>query len=399
MMARVFLLSAMCIAASGYGLADEASSIVDGEPILDLRLRAEMVDQDGLDETTALTLRTRFGYQAKFGQNWSALVEGEGVVALSDDYSDTIDNIPGKAIIADPETLELNRLQVGWKGDAGSATIGRQRIILDNARFVGNVGFRQNEQTFDAIRLGTKVLNEVELDYVYIDKVRRIFGDDSPMGEFKSDSHIIRAGADTPLGKFVGTALLLDFSNAPGASSQTYAATWSNAWTTSWGEVSGRVELGRQSDYQGGGPQNDLGYQSAQVSLGRSGVTATLSADILDAAAGQGFSTPLATLHAFQGWADVFLATPGSGLKDLRVGLKGKGKALFENAKPLSWAVIYHDFESDNGAVSFGNELDAVVRIPVNDRFSVEAKGAIFDGASGGPADRTKIWLALNARF
>ena len=396
---RSVLLSAACLVASATAYADEANTSIDADPILDMRLRAEQVNQDGLDDTTALTLRARFGVQSSFGDGWSALIEGEGVVALSHDYSDTIDNIPGKAIVADPETLELNRLQIGWKGDAGSATIGRQRIILDNARFIGNVGFRQNEQTFDAIRLGTKLHDTVEVDYVYIDGVRRIFGDDSPMGEFESDSHVVRLGAETPFGKVTGTALLLDFSNAPGASSQTYAATWSNAWTTSLGEISGRVELGQQSEYQNAGPQNNLGYQSAQVSLGREGVTATLGVDVLDAVAGQGFSTPLATLHAFQGWADVFLATPGTGLRDLRAGLKGKGKALFENAKPLSWAVIYHDFESDNGAVSFGNELDAVLRIPVNDRFSVEAKGAVFNGASGGPADRTKIWLALNARF
>ena len=29
-----------------------------------------------------------------------------------------------------------------------------------------------------------------------------------------------------------------------------------------------------------------------------------------------GFSTPLATLHKFQGWADKFLTTPGNGIDD-----------------------------------------------------------------------------------
>ena len=204
---RASLLSAVFVALCGQAIADEGSAAIDGDPILDLRLRAEQVDQNGLDETTALTLRARFGYQANFGQGWSALAEGEGVIALSDNYSDTIDNIPGKAIIADPETLELNRLQLGWKGDAGSATLGRQRIIFDDARFVGNVGFRQNEQTFDALRLGTKLHDAVTLEYVYIDGVRRIFGDDSPMGEFESDSHIVRAGTETPFGKLSAMAL------------------------------------------------------------------------------------------------------------------------------------------------------------------------------------------------
>lgn len=399
MTCRASLLSAVFVALCGQAIADEASSGIDGEPILDLRLRAEQVDQDGPDETTALTLRARFGYQATFGQGWSALAEGEGVVALSDDYSDTIDNIPGKAIIADPETLELNRLQIGWKGDAVSATLGRQRIIFDDARFVGNVGFRQNEQTFDALRLGTKLHDTVTLEYVYIDGVRRIFGDDSPIGEFESDSHIVRAGTETPFGTLSAMALLLDFSNAPGASSQTYVAKWAHNWSTPIGKLDGRIELARQSDYQGGGPQEDLGYQSYHLSLTPGGITAMAGVDILDGSGGQGFSTPLATVHAFQGWADVFLATPGNGLRDTSLGLKGKGASFLNSDKPLSWAVIYHDFDSDNGAVSFGSELDAVLRVPVSERLNLELKGAVFNGTTGGPADRTKIWLALSASF
>jgi hypothetical protein len=33
----------------------------------------------------------------------------------------------------------------------------------------------------------------------------------------------------------------------------------------------------------------------------------------------KGFTTPLATLHKFQGWADKFLTTPVNGLADLYV--------------------------------------------------------------------------------
>ncbi len=124
------------------------------KPILDLRLRAEEVDQDGLDSTLALTLAGRFGLDAKFTNGWGALIEGEAVGHLTSDFSDTVDTVPGKAVIADPEAFELNRLQISWKGEEANATLGRQRIIFDDARFVGNVGFRQNEQTFDAVRFG-----------------------------------------------------------------------------------------------------------------------------------------------------------------------------------------------------------------------------------------------------
>ena len=107
--------------------AQETGQIV--KPILDLRLRAEQVDQDGLDSTLALTLAGRFGLDAKFGNGWSALVEGEAVGHITNDFSDTVDTVPGKAVIADPEAFELNRLQVSWKGEAANATLGRQRKI------------------------------------------------------------------------------------------------------------------------------------------------------------------------------------------------------------------------------------------------------------------------------
>src|SRR5690606_7552478 len=116
--------------------------------ILDVRLRAEQVMQDGLDDTAALTVRGRVGYEYKADGHWSFLGEVEGVAHLNDDFSDTVDTVPGKAVIADPEALEINRLQAAWKNEASAVTVGRQRMILDDARFVGNVGFRQNEQTF-----------------------------------------------------------------------------------------------------------------------------------------------------------------------------------------------------------------------------------------------------------
>jgi hypothetical protein len=104
-------------------------------------------------------------------------------------------------------------------------------------------------------------------------------------------------------------------------------------------------------------------------------------------------------LHAFQGWADVFLNTPAAGVRDFSLGLKGGGVDLIDGAKPAHWAVFYHDFDSDNGSLSYGSELDAIFRIPVNDWLTLEAKGAVFNGADNGPADRTKFWLALETRF
>ena len=391
-----YIFAGLTLAAMGPAAAAQNADI-DGEPIIDLRLRSEFVDQAGLDETTALTLRGRVGYEIKTSRGWSALVEAEAIGHLNQDFPDTVRSVPGKAVVPDPEAFELNRLQVGWKGDAGNATLGRQRIIFDDARFVGNVGFRQNEQTFDALRIGYAGFEAATLDYVYIDKVHRIFGDDSPAGEFESDSHVVRLGAKTGLGEFAATALLLDFDNAPAASSQTYSMRWSDTWETVAGSFGMTALAARQSDYNGNGPAEDLGFQSYGASLARGNYSGFANLDVLEGSAGQGFATPLATLHAFQGWADVFLNTPATGVRDLSFSLRGKGPQIIENAKPAGWALIYHDFDSDNGAVSYGREFDAVFTLPINAWLTLEAKGAVFDGAAGGPADRTKFWLALDA--
>jgi len=104
-------------------------------------------------------------------------------------------------------------------------------------------------------------------------------------------------------------------------------------------------------------------------------------------------------LHAFQGWADVFLNTPATGVRDLSATLTGKAPNFIADAKPVSWGVGYHDFASDNAARDLGTEIDAMARLPLNANFSLEGKVAVFNGDAGGPADRTKFWLALEASF
>ena len=62
----------------------------------------------------------------------------------------------------------------------------------------------------------------------------------------------------------------------------------------------------------------------------------------------KGFTTPLGTLHKFQGWADKFLTTPANGLEDLyanaSVNLKGVGML-----DTLAFIVSYHDYDAERG--------------------------------------------------
>lgn len=371
----------------------------EGAVILDTRLRVEIVDRDGRENTEALTFRARAGYKYNLTDNWSVLGEAEGILHLNDDFADTVEVRPNFAVVADPEALEINRLQIAYKDDKTTAVLGRQRIILDGARFVGNVGFRQNEQTFDAFRATHKLTDTVKAEYVYVDKVHRIFGDESPNGEFESDSHIFCLAAKTDFGDLVGYGLLLDFDNATGASGQTWGAKWSKAFKTDIGNLKLSAEAALQSEYQGNGPVSDVGYQAVSLHFTRGNVTANFSVETLEGSGGRGFITPLATLHKFQGWADVFLATPATGIRDIQIGLKSSMPNIIKSQKPITFGAVYHDFTSDNGDIDLGHEFDAIIKVPVTSKITFEGKLALFNGSSNGPADRNKFWLALSASF
>ena len=120
-------------------------------------MRAEFVDQTPLaEDADAATLRLRAGFESGKAWNTTLLAEGEFVTPFDGDYRAD----PARAtrtafpVVADPESYEVNRLQLTNTALPGTTlTLGRQRIVLDDHRFVGNVGWRQNEQTFDAVRV------------------------------------------------------------------------------------------------------------------------------------------------------------------------------------------------------------------------------------------------------
>lgn len=375
------------------------TAATEGDWILDTRLRYETVSQDGLEDADAVTLRARLGYETPAWRGFRALAELEGVVQLTDDFNDTVNGHAAHAIVPDPETFELNRLQLAWSGAEGrSVILGRQRIVLGNARFVGNVGFRQNEQTFDAVRASFRPFEQTTLTYIYVDRVRRIFGDDSPQGEWDSDSHIVQAELMTPVGRFAAYGLLLDFQDAPTQSSQTYGLRWQDEWEVGAYRPRLTLEVAQQRDYGGNGADFDLGYQHAEFGVRRGQWTVTAGGERLEGDDARGFSTPLATLHAFQGWADAFLATPSDGVRDLYAGVSYSATPR-SDAQPVTLAVTYHDFADDGGSIAFGSEWDASARFTIDEHVSIEAKAALFEGEDARFADRNKFWLALEYRL
>jgi len=367
-------------------------------PLLDARLRYENVDQPSLD-ADALTLRLRAGAEAKLG-HFSFLAEAEGTAAPIDDYNAFPFALPSEeqwrpdhSVIADPMNIELNRLQLQYKAGETIVTLGRQRINLDDQRWVGSVGWRQNEQTFDAIR-GEASIGPVAADLTYAIKQRTIFGTNAgPRTAF--DGRFIFAGLSSKLGPIQGKlfAYLLDYDEDffLANSSQTYGLTLNTAVPiAAKTKLSLRASYARQSDSAENPFDYAADYWSFDAGTTLAGFAIAGGWEKLGSDNGRGLQTPMATLHKFNGWADLFLTTPTTGLEDAYVSLGRK----FDGVKllpGLNATVVFHQFDSDVGNIEYGTEWDASLGFKLG-RVAFLAKLADYDAKDFG-VDARKFWL------
>ncbi len=389
-------------------------AVAAGKPIFSVRMRYEDVEQAGLlnRDGDAFTTRTVLGYETGTINGLTGILEFEDVRAISDnnDYNDGVNGRTAFPAILDPESTEVNRAQLAYTGLPGTIfTAGRQRLIIDNERFVGNVGWRQNEQTYDGLRLENMSLPNTTLSYTYVTRVNRFLSDDNPLGNFKGDTHLANIGYDVKLGGFnwgkaSAYAYLLDLENAPALSTQTYGARFAGAHpiTHKWKALYG-AEYAHQTDYQRNLLNFSNDYMMAELGLMKDrlfggSLTGTANWEILAAEGGVAFSTPLATGHKFHGWADVFTAaTPATGLDDREVMLQYMKRSVF-GLDVLRLTAAYHEYESDGGNIDYGDEVNFMVTADVWKRVVLLAKYADYD-AKRFASDRQKFWLSAELRY
>lgn len=396
-MLELALGGALFAALSTPALAQTAPPRDGITPIVEGRVRYEGVDRDEpLTDADAVTARLRLGFEARKGV-WSLLAEAEGVLAFADDYNDTNagNGVEPFAIIADPANLELNRLQVQYRTAPLTITLGRQRINLDDQRFVGSAGWRQSEQTFDAVRAEGAV-GPVRLDLTYSNAQRTVFGADAgPRESFDGEFVFLGAGLSAGPVTLKAFGYLLDFDEAIqfANSSDTFGLRATGAIPLAGhAPITIAASYARQTD-AGSNPGNyDADYLALDVGGAVAGFTVNAGYEQLGADNGRGFQTPLATLHKFNGWADVFLTTPAQGLQDAYVSV-GRRFANVTGLPGLNAVVTYHDFTSDVGGIDYGTEWDAQIGYKPG-KFGVAAKYANYQ-AEGFSVDVRKIWLQL----
>jgi hypothetical protein len=389
------LLAAVPAAASAQAAPDDTG----GRVLFETRLRSETVDQQGFaDRAQALTLRTRLGWRSPTARGLQLLVEGEGVAVLDDRYSAPVDPVPGRPAVADGETLELNRAQVRWPGARDTdLTVGRQRLVVGAGRVIGNSGWRQNEQTFDAVRLVSTAFKPVTLTYVFADRVQRPLGHEHPQGVWRGDIHMLQAEADTPVGRLSGFGLSIDLDNAAAQSSMTLGARLAGSRPVADElSVTWAAEYAVQSDTGSNPADYSADFQSAVLGLQAPRWSAGLGYERLDGDGVTAFQTPLGSGHAFLGLSDVITATPAFGVRDLFLRGQLSLPALGRTLRLTGEAHAFHDAAGD---FELGQEVDVSAALPINGHWSVELGGAHFDSAHPAFADADKGWLILEYRY
>lgn len=398
---KAYLLTAAVLAAAGPACAQEITL----KPLIDARLRYENVEQAGLSTETsdATTARLRAGIQASGGPI-TAIVEGEGTLAISGSYYDGLHGAGASPLIADPENIALYRAQLQYKDKAVALTAGRQRIALDDERFVGNVGFRQNAQTFDAVRAELTPLKDLKFDVAYAWNVRTVWGVEGTGARPPSidgDNVFANLSYVTPIGMLTGFGYLVDQNEGTvqgyRLSSQTYGARFAGAR-----KLAKNVKLGyalsyaRQSNYHKNPNIYDADYWLADLTLDVKALKLNAGYEVLGASNGTAlasFQTPLATGFKFQGWADKFLTTPPNGVRDLYAGA-GYGWTKVGKVDVINLQAVWHSFESDRLSQHYGSEIDLLASAKVR-KYTISARFARYD-ASAFATDTRKVWLQLD---
>ena len=381
-----------------------------GKFSINVRARYEFVNQEGVpaitDDSHAPTIRTRFGFTTAPVYGFQGMIEAENVTALGPEGNYNAAGSNGKnykPVVADPTTTELNQAWLSYSyTNMATAKVGRQRIVLDNARFIGDVGWRQNMQTFDAAGLEFKPAKDFSLYYGYIWDVHRVFGDVSGLPpantDFNSKSHLINASyAACDYGKLSGYTYLLDLKNDAGANNScaTYGVSFvGSAPVSEKVKLDYRAEFAWQTDYADSTQNYGTEYYNLELGVNVKPFVVGAGYEVLGSDNNVGFKTPLATGHAFNGWADLFLSTPNAGLRDLY------GFAQFTLPQQIPLRVVYHKFDADTGGYDFGQEFDVVISKKFGKYWSALLKYANYNGVDAPVAsDVQKFWAQVEFNF
>jgi hypothetical protein len=381
-----------------------AAAVKDGRAYVSARYRFEFVDQSGLiDDAKASTLRTRLGFESGRLGMFDGKIEIEDIQEVGEDlYNSTVNGRSDRPVVADPDGTEVNEAYLSMHGpDEFLIRGGREALALDNLRFVGDVGWRQNNQTYDGVNVSGKVLPNLVLFYAYVGNVNRIFGDDSAVGDWKTNLQLLNMQWKA-IEELTATtyAYLFDVDDEASASSATAGLRLDGAVEVVEG-VKGLYDLeyAYQQDYENNPLSYDAQYYRLEAGMAASGLTLKGGFESLGSDSGvAAFSTPFATLHKWNGWADKFLNTPATGLEDAYASFSYDPSKLLSQLAGTNFTVVYHYFSAEQSSRKYGDEWDFNLSKKFLEHFEAGVKYASYNAANFG-ANTEKLIFSLSASF
>jgi len=409
-MKRLLLsMAAMPLMVGGLSVSASAN---DGINILNdvkvkgqIRPRYEYANEykNGKDQANAFTARTHLVVTGGLlgVENLTATIGLQGVNNFGyTDYApaNTKGNVAYDKIL-DPQGAMLSEASVDYTVDKTALHVGRSQVNLDNQRFIGTVGWRQMERSYDTVYAANSSVKNLSLLAAYV------YGFAGVSGTTTTDTNSVLLHANYKL---------MDELSVTG-----YGYLLSSIHDTYGLSLTGKVDAGAKLSYRAeyaiqkdatletgsaGKPKADANYLNLDLGANISGILAGANYEVLSGTNGTDgktkFTTPLATGHKFNGWADKFLTTPAGGLQDANVRLGYKAKGL---GKVLA---VYHTFTADEkmgGEDDLGTEFDAVYvnAIPGFKNLKGLVKYASYSKGkvAGYTKDVTKGWVQLDYKF
>lgn len=393
---------ALCIAALlGVTISTNAAEITFNQQVKDalaqsvvnvhLRYRLEHVDQDNpLNDALASTLRSRITVNTGQLSGFSALLQVDNVSRLGGDtYNSTVNDQTRYSVVADPIGTDINQALLRYQNEQGtSVTAGRQVVNHINQRFLGGVAWRQNEQTLDGYRLQQKLPANILAEVGYYHNVNRIFGPKGPQADLKGSfitgllQWQIQDGQ-----QLSGFVYDFDFDSWASRSSRTQGLHYQGQFSSLAG-LQLQLSVAKQQDAHNATHAFSHNYHRLHTQYKFSQLTVGYGNERLAGDGISAFQTPLATLHAFQGFADLFLNTPNRGLRD----------SWFHISYPFNKVnlnLAWHEFRTDAGNDKYGTELNLTATYKLTNQLDALFKLARYQADHFG-TDTNKVWFMLS---
>jgi len=252
--------------------------------------------------------------------------------------------------------------------------------------------------------------------YSYVTNVNRIFGEDHPLGDLNTSTHIVNASFDdlklnkTKIGKLTLYGYLIDFDNASvtNLSSKTFGLRFTgNLAMAKNRKLIYSAEYARQSNYADNPRQLNANYWLVEWGVAMSNITLKAGFESLGSNSHDdvvtSFQTPLATLHKFNGWADKFLITPAYGLDDIYIDVSyqlAADKRVWSSDffKGMVFKAVYHRFSAATGGADYGSEWNLMAQKKLSKYYGLQFKYADYN-ADNFSTNTQKIWLTLSASY